>query len=156
MKGYEDSSFRGNNSITRAELAKTIVEAFAIAAGEGKAFNDVTLDSWYSNYVAIASGAGIVNGFEDGTFGPDMSVTRQDAVLMIYRALSRSRNLPIGYTFFTDERDIALYASGATRTLGDLGIVSGDENKQFKPNNPITRAEIATIICRALDYVESH
>lgn len=156
MKGYEDSSFRANNSITRAELAKTIVEAFEISANTDISFKDIDLGSWYSAYVASAAAAGIVNGFEDGTFGPDMAITRQDAALMIYRALSKKVTLSVGYTFFTDDRDISLYASGAIRTLGDLGIVSGNENKQFKPNNPITRAEIATLICRALDYIESH
>lgn len=156
MKGYDDGSFRGNNSITRAEIAKTIVEAFAIASGEVKSFADISADSWYSGYVANAAAAGIVTGFENGTFGPDMAITRQDAALMIYRAISKQHPLPKGYTFFNDDLDIADYASDAIRALGDQGIITGDQNKCFKPNDPITRAEIATIICRALDYVESH
>lgn len=156
MKGYEDGSFRGDNSITRAEIAKTIVGAFEIASAEGKSFADVTSGSWYYDYVASASAAGIINGFEDGSFAPDKEITRQDAAVMIYRALSGKMQLPIGYTFFNDDLDISDYASGAIRTLGELGIITGNENKEFKPNSPITRAEIATIICRALDYVESH
>ncbi len=156
MKGYEDGSFRGENSITRAELAKTLVEAFEIAMGEGKAFTDVASTSWYAQYVATAASAGIVTGFEDGSFAPDRAVTRQDAALMLYRALSIGRTLPIGYTFFTDDLDISDYASGAIRTLGDMGIVGGNADKQFLPLNSITRAEVATIICRALDYIESH
>ena len=75
---------------------------------------------------------------------------------MLYRAMSVGRKLPIGYTFFTDDLDIADYASGAIRTLGDLGIVGGNSKKQFLPLNSITRAEVATIICRAIDYIESH
>ncbi len=156
MNGYEDGSFRGENSISRAELAKTLVEAFAVLASEGNTFSDVSDDSWYSSYVAAASASGIVNGFEDGTFAPNRAVTRQDAVLMLYRAMSLGRNLPIGYTFFADDLDISEYASGAIRTLGDMGIVSGNIEKQFLPLNSITRAEVATIICRALDYIESH
>ena len=156
MKGYEDGSFRGNNSITRAEIAKTIVGAFDIESADGKTFADVNSGSWYFDYVSSAAAAGIINGFEDGSFAPDKEITRQDAAVMIYRALSKGRNLPVGYTFFNDDLDIADYASGAIRTLGELGIITGNENKEFKPNSPITRAEIATIICRALDYVESH
>lgn len=156
MKGYEDGSFRGENSITRAELAKTLVETFEIAAANGNTFGDVASSSWYAQYVASAAASGIVNGFEDGSFGPDKEVTRQDAVLMLYRAMSVGRRLPIGYTFFTDDLDIADYASGAIRTLGDLGIVGGNSKKQFLPLNSITRAEVATIICRAIDYIESH
>ena len=156
MNGYEDGSFRGENNITRAELAKTLVEAFGIADGEGSSFADVSSDKWYAAYIARASKAGIINGFVDGSFGPDEKVTRQDAALMLYRAMSIGRTLPIGYTFFNDDLDIADYASGAIRTLGDLKIVNGSGNKEFKPNSSITRAEVATIICRAIDYIESH
>ena len=156
MKGYEDGNFRGENSITRAELAKTLAEAFEIVSGQGKAFSDVASNSWYASYVASAASAGIVTGFEDGSFKPDTAVSRQDAALMLYRAMSLGRELPLGYTFFTDDLDISDYASGAIRTLGDLGIVSGNTSKQFKPLNSITRAEVATIICRAIDYIESH
>lgn len=156
MNGYPDGSFRGGNSITRAELAKTIVEAFGIATGGTNSFSDVSDTSWYAAYVAGAAGAGVITGMDDGTFAPDREVSRQDAVLMLYRAMSIGRKLPIGYTFFNDDLEISDYASGAIRTLGELGIVSGNESKQFMPLNSISRAEVATIICRALDYIESH
>jgi len=156
MNGYTDGSFRGENGITRAELAKTLVEALEVTGSGSISYSDVSSDSWYATYVARAALAGIVKGYEDGTFAPDVQVTRQDAALMLYRAMSIGRQLPLGYTFFTDDLDIDDYASGAIRTLGDLGIVNGDSNKAFKPKNTITRAEVATIICRALDYIESH
>ena len=156
MKGYEDGTFKGENSITRAELAKTLVEAFNITGETSKSFSDINNESWYSQYIARASASGIVNGFEDGSFGPDMEVTRQDAVLMLYRAMSVNKKMPIGYKFFVDDLDISDYASDAIRSLGGLGIVTGNTEKKFMPTNSITRAEVATIICRAIDYIESH
>ena len=156
MSGYPDGSFKGEASITRAELAKTIMEAIEIKSAAGKTFTDVSSASWYAEYVSAAAGAGIINGYEDGSFGPDMAVNRQDAVLMLYRALGKVIDLPTGYTFFKDDLTIDDYASDAVRCLGELGIVNGDADTRFNPKNSITRAEVTAIICRALDYIESH
>ena len=75
---------------------------------------------------------------------------------MLYRAMSVNNELPTGFTFFKDDLTISDYASEATRCLGDLKIITGDEKGNFNPLKEITRAEVAAIICRALDYVESH
>ena len=156
VNGYADGSFKADNAITRAELTKIIVEALDVPTAEGKAFTDVANGSWYAAYVESASAAGVVTGFEDGTFGPDKNVSRQDAALMIYRAVNLTKTLPTGYKFFADEADIADYASDAIRCLGDLGIITGSGKNAFKPLENITRGEMAALICRAIDYIESH
>jgi len=156
VNGYDDGTFRGNNPITRAELVKILVETFGGNTEGNKTFADVPDDSWYSDYVKKAASLGIVNGFADGNFHPVLNVTREDAVVMLYRALSLSENLPVGYTLFADDLEISSYAQEATRCLGDLGIVTGDTNKKFSPQNNITRAEVAAIICRSLDYTVAH
>lgn len=156
VNGYNDGTFRGNNSISRAELAKIIVEAFEISGASDNSFTDVNASSWYYSYVSRAAAAGIVNGTGNGSFAPDNNVSRQDAVLMIYRAMNLKNQLPAGYKFFADEKDIQDYASDAIRCLGDLGIITGSEDSRFLPLNAITRAEMAAVICRSLDYLESH
>lgn len=156
VNGYADGSFQGDNPITRAELTKIIVEALEVPENDGKSFFDVNADSWYAHYVSRASAAGVVNGFEDGSFGPDRYVSRQDAVLMIYRAMCLTKELPVGYKFFADEKDIQDYASDAIRCLADLGIVNGSGDSKFLPLNNITRGEMAAVICRSLDYMQSH
>ena len=155
VNGYADGSFRGDSPITRAELTKIIVEALDVPEKEGKNFGDVAQSSWYSSYVSRAATAGVINGFEDGSFKPEANVSRQDAVLMIWRAMNLTSELPEGFKYFADEKDIQDYASEAIRCLGDLGIVTG-EKSGFKPLNNITRAEMAAVICRAIDYIESH
>ena len=155
VNGYADGSFRGDNPITRAELTKIVVEALDVPEANGAVFGDVNSSSWYADYVSRANASGVVNGFEDGSFRPEANVSRQDAVLMIYRAMNLTAKLPEGYKFFADEKDIQDYASDAIRCLGDLGIITGTDSK-FMPKNNITRAEMAAVICRALDYMESH
>jgi len=156
VNGYQDGSFRADNAITRAELTKIIVEALKVPEGTGSAFKDVSASSWYSQYVSRAAAAGVVTGFENGTFGPDANVSRQDAALMIYRAINIISPLPEGYKFYADELDISDYASPAIRCLSDLGIITGTGDNTFKPLNNITRGEMAALVCRAMDYVVSH
>jgi hypothetical protein len=98
----------------------------------------------------------IVNGFEDGSFRPDVSITREDAIVMIHRALSMKSKLPEGFSLFADDLEISSYAKAATRCMGDLGIITGDLNKKLNPKSIITRAEVAAIVCRSLDYAVSH
>lgn len=156
MTGYPNGTFGAEGLITRAELAKTLVVATDIALGTASNYTDVDISAWHSPYVAGAAKAGVITGFEDGSFGPDMSVTRQDAALMLYRALGTKVTLPVGYTFFKDDFDISDYASDAIRCLGELQIIQGGPDGKFNPLAPITRGEIAALICRALDYIESH
>lgn len=156
IDGYTDGTFRGNNNITRAELAKILVGAFEFTQTGDALFTDVSSDRWYASYVVRAAAGGIVTGYADGRFAPDDNVTRQDAVLMLYRALSHMQELPAGYTLFKDDLDISSYAQDATRCLGELGIVTGNEQREFRPLDSITRAEVAAIICRSFDYIESH
>lgn len=156
VNGYADGSFRGDSPITRAELTKIIVEALDVPEKEGKNFADVASSSWYNSYVSRAATAGVINGFEDGSFKPEANVSRQDAIVMIWRAMNITSELPEGFKYFADEKDIQDYSSEAIRCLGDLGIITGDNDHNFKPLNNITRAEMAAVICRAIDYIESH
>ncbi|WP_019228396.1 S-layer homology domain-containing protein, partial [Sedimentibacter sp. B4] len=92
IKGYEDGTFRPEKTITRAELAKVLVEALGygkLVAGATSNFTD-TQGHWANGYVAIAAGTGLVVGYPDGTFQPDKTVTYDEALTMVVRA--------IGYT----------------------------------------------------------
>jgi len=156
MNGYADGTFRADNSITRAELAKILVLAFAKEETYTNGFTDVTPDSWYASYVSGANKHGIITGYENGSFMPEICVIRQDAALMLYRAINIVTKLPEGFALFSDDLDIAPYATEATRALGEIGIINGNPDGSFRPADTITRGEVAAIVCRALDYIQSH
>lgn len=89
VSGYEDSTFRPAKTITRAELAKLLVEALGygdLVAGAKANFSD-TQNHWSSGYVAIANGTGLVIGYPDGTFKPDQVLTYDEVYTMVIRAL---------------------------------------------------------------------
>lgn len=91
VTGYEDGTYGPEKAVTRAEMAALIarIQGYEETASAQTAtvFTDVPADFWGSGYVAAASNMGIVNGYGDGTFGPDDAVKYEQAVTMIMRTL---------------------------------------------------------------------
>ena len=83
-----------------------------------------------------------LSGYPGGTFGPDNSMTRAEVAQMFY-ALLLNKDVTITKTFSDVPAD-AWYAT-AVNTLASLGMVSGDPDGTFRPNDPITRAEFCVI-----------
>ena len=83
-----------------------------------------------------------LTGYPGGAFGPDNNMTRAEVAQMFY-ALLNNKNVTITKTFPDVPAD-AWYAA-AVNTLASLGMVSGDENGNYRPNDPITRAEFCVI-----------
>ena len=97
VNGYPDGTFRPNAPITRAEMAK-IIALFAKLDKTADRFPD-TAGHWAEAYIRLAAGNGWIEGYPDGTFRPNQSITRAETVTMIDRVLERvpkdeSRLLP--------------------------------------------------------------
>lgn len=150
IKGYEDGSFKPDKAVTRAEFVKMIVELLDIPASTAD-FNDVTPGDWFYSYVGAASGAGLVNG--DGkNFNPNAVITRQDAAVIICRALKISGDLN---TEFTDAGEISDYANASVGALAELGIINGYEDNSVRPLNSITRGETAKILVNSNKLIKA-
>ena len=86
ITGYEDGTFKPEDGVTRAEMAALIarIQGYGDTA-KGSAntgFTDVPASHWASGYIANAAGMGIINGYGDGTFGPDKTITRASITLI--------------------------------------------------------------------------
>ena len=97
VNGYPDGTFRPNAPITRAEMAK-IIALFAKLEPSAERFPDAA-GHWAEAYIRLAAGNGWIEGYPDGTFRPNQSITRAETVTMIDRVLERvpkdeSRLLP--------------------------------------------------------------
>lgn len=147
ISGYDAVTFLPSNNITRAEFTKLVCASFGIPTANAD-FVDVAADSWYNGYVGGASSYGIVGGYGD-TFGPNDSITRQDAAVIVYRALKNEDIILSGTADFTDKMDISLYALTAVGAFKEYGILSGD-GTNFRPLANITRAEAAQLLYKAL------
>ncbi|MBD2871898.1 NHL domain-containing protein [Paenibacillus arenilitoris] len=88
MIGYPDGIFKPDATITRAEMASAIAPLLPEVTGASAGFTD-TEGSWAKAVIEKANAAGIVYGYEDGTFRPNSSLTRAEAVTMLDRLLGR-------------------------------------------------------------------
>ncbi len=97
ITGYEDGTFRPEKTVTRAEMAKLMVELLGygdLVAGSKSNFTD-TQGHWADQWIALAAGRGIVIGTGDGKFNPDGIVTYDQVLTMLVRGL--------GYTDSSNE-----------------------------------------------------
>lgn len=149
INGDENGSFNPEANISRAEFCAILSRCSDadISETEGP-FSDVASDSWYSGYVIWAYNQGIVNGVGENTFAPDAPVSRQDMSVMIMRYADKF-NVGIPSADETTLRDMATvsdYAADAVARLSGCGIINGDKNGNFNPENSAARAEAAKII----------
>ena len=84
-----NGKFRPNEAITRAELAAMLAQ-FADIKSAANSFNDVSARHWASDEIAVCAKMGWINGYPDGSFRPDATITRAEMMAMINRALDRT------------------------------------------------------------------
>ncbi len=160
MEGSSEGRFEPDQDITRAEFAAVMVKGLGLMRpGTGKdVFQDVAKGSWYYDAVAIAYANGIIDGYEDGTFGPMSTITREQAMVMTARAMkltglkaeltaNEAEQLLAG---FTDAGEAADYAKLSMAACLKTGIMTGRDNDTAAPKSNITRAEVAVIVKRLL------
>ncbi len=158
MNGDGNGSFRPNDKVLREEFLKTLIEALKLAdtEAEATAFEDVDNDAWYAKYIAAGVKLGIVNGKEESLFGIGDEITRQDAAVMVKRAVEAA-----GYTLyaegeegaFTDADAISDYAKEAVEVLRRAGVINGYETGEFAPQHSILRSETAKIVYTMLSGI---
>ena len=153
VNGKSATGYYPNDYVTREEFVKLIVLASDTPLdANGGAFSDVPDGTWYAPYVNTGYRRGLCQGMGDGVFGTGLNITRQDAAVMIYRALSsKGSNFPkVQEITFGDEGSISGYAYDPIKTLSGAGIVNGDGNRNFNPQALMTRAEAAQLIYNCL------
>ena len=150
--GYEDGEVKPNNNITRAEVATIF---FRLLTDDARArywsqtndYSDIAPESWYNNAVSTLSNMGIINGYEDGTFQPNASITRAEFTAIATRFFDYTAEYDGA---FNDVSRSAWYAD-CVQAAVDMGLVDGYPDGGFHPNSNITRAEAVTIVNRVLN-----
>ncbi|MBE5040566.1 S-layer homology domain-containing protein [Ructibacterium gallinarum] len=144
-----DGYFRPNDFLTREELVKIILLAkeLDIENDADRQFNDVKKEDWFYQYVMTAVKNQIVFGIDKTTFGTGMTVSRQDAAVMLYRAFAdNDLNEDENISTFNDSTKIADYAKKAVMWMQKKSIISGFPDNTFRPEDGLTRAQAAKII----------
>lgn len=162
IKGLGNDLFGPDNAITRAQLVELLYRYDGQSAGEGtqrtNTFTDVTDGAYYAASVEWAYVNGIVDGYPEGDFRPDKSITRQEMAAVINRFLRyRGNELPEGEDCrdsFKDGADIADWALKDVNAVVASGLVQGDTAGNVTPIETATRAQFATILLRMRDLEE--
>ncbi|MEK0313501.1 glycosyl hydrolase [Cohnella sp. 56] len=145
LGGYPDNTFHPNQRITRAEFVTILNRVFGFYAKSGEAFADVQSSSWYADALSIAREAGYYEGFPGNRAHAADPISRQDAVTLLARVFSLAADGAASTEGgFSDGAQIQAYAKAAVEALS--GVLNGYEDGTFRPNNPITRAEVVTLI----------
>jgi S-layer homology domain. len=88
--GYADGTFLPNQAITRAEFAKIICQFLNLSPTVTNLFSDVEENNWASGYIGALKKANMINGYSDGSFAPNNSITRAEAVKILNAAMNRA------------------------------------------------------------------
>ncbi|MBB6690990.1 S-layer homology domain-containing protein [Cohnella xylanilytica] len=155
VEGTGGGLFEPNREITRAEFAAMLARGLGLrAGGEASPFPDVPASSWYGDAIRTAAAYKLVDGFEDGTFGPLAKITREQAMAMVRNAMDvtgLSSGIPSGasedaLSAFADAGDVSAWARNAVADNLRTGIAKGRYGKKLAPKENITRAEAAELI----------
>ncbi|WP_312117210.1 outer membrane protein assembly factor BamB family protein [Brevibacillus reuszeri] len=150
--GYPDGTFKPDRTVTRAEFAVLLMNALKPAGkGEALIFKDKdAIGPWAEKQIAQCVELGIINGYSDGTFRPNKTITHAEMIVMVVRAA----NLPIGDDIttagFLDEASIPPYARSQVAVAKLYGITNYIADNRFRPNEASTRAESVTAIINML------
>ena len=111
-------------------------------------FSDIS-NSGYCDYIVVGYLAGIINGYEDGTFRPNKTVTRGQFITMLWRAVGEpgAENTTLN---FKDAANIPDAYKDAVAWGVEAGIIKGYDDDTFRPNQSISRAQMATFSYRLL------
>ncbi|GAS83707.1 InlB B-repeat-containing protein [Paenibacillus amylolyticus] len=155
----EDGKVDGNsirvdvNHFTRfAVMAVPATIAVPVAAN----FSDIE-GHWAADSIREAAGLGIVKGYADGTFHPGAQVTRAEFTAMLVRMLkpvSDHEDVISTMPAFVDAAQIGTWGIKEIAQASALGWIQGNEDGTLRPNAPITRAEMAVMVSRALTLTD--
>ena len=152
MNGTSESTFAPLKNLSRAEYVAIL---FRLSGGEENmefSFTDVPDDAWYKKYVGWAESAGVITGYGNAeTFGGNELITREQLMLMTSRYMKYewvSFEDSATAVQFNDAAKISSWAADGVEVTRKAGLITGDAQSNFNPQNNATRAEIATIVVR--------
>lgn len=143
LSGYPDGSFQADKNMTRAEVAQMF---YALLLDKNvtitKSFSDVEDDAWYAKAVNTMASLGMLEGYPDGTFRPDAPITRAEFTAIALAFAYDPASASCSYTDVNTSAWYYTYVAQATT----YGWIGGYPDGSFRPNNSITRAEVAVIV----------
>ncbi|WEK56385.1 MAG: S-layer homology domain-containing protein [Candidatus Cohnella colombiensis] len=152
INGTSETKFNPSANITRADFLLLLVKTLGLQADFNSNFSDVNTNDYYYEALGIAKALGISTGTKDGLFDPKAQITRQDAMVLVARALRLTGDLgssgnATDLNGMKDKDKVSSYAVNDVAALVDAGLVQGSGDK-LNPLSNTSRAEIAVMMYR--------
>ena len=152
IMGYPDGTVQPEGKITRAEACTIFFRLLTDSSrdyyfSKTNDYTDVNAGDWFNNAISTLSNAGIVTGYNDGTFRPNQPITRGEMAKII----ANFANLNKGTKSFTDLS--GHWSKSYVELAAGNGWIAGYPDGSFRPDQKITRAETVTMINRVLERV---
>jgi hypothetical protein len=147
VSGYEDGTYRPDDVINRAEFTKIVMGALGYDIPDTMTtdyFTDVVSSQWYAAYAEVAYEEGIIEGYDDGTFGADLEINRAEAMKILLAAADIETETPTESPF-TDVSVDDWFAPYVI-TAYEMEIVSGYDDGSFGAADSMTRGQVAKVI----------
>ncbi len=151
FNGTSETTFSPDQTMSRGMLATVLYNLEGQPDQEQACtFSDINSDAWYTDGIIWAAANGITNGYSDGQFGPNDSISREQFAVMLWR-YAGSPETSGGDLSFTDADQISGYALDALRWAAANGILSGYGNGRLDPGGTATRAQAAQMLKNFLE-----
>ena len=150
ISGMGNGTFEPKTATTRAQFASMIAKAMGYddtQPVDGTRFSDVAEDQWYTGAINFCYDNGIILGYDDTTFQPGKTISRQEAASILKNAFNLTGSTT---ELFPDDDQIADWAKDNVYNVKHSGLMKGDaDTGNFRPTAMITRAEAASILMNA-------
>lgn len=155
MNGVSEALFSVNGKVTRSQLVTILYRIAGEPSVEGleHPFRDVPTGTWFTNAVIWAFEAGVVNGYEDGTFRPDTFISREEIATMLYRYDGENAVEEDHLAKFRDGANVSSFAKDAMNWAVANGLIQGitaGDTVTLSAKITATRSQIAAIFMRYL------
>lgn len=159
IKGYSDGTFQPERKVTQAEAIVMAVRMMGLSDQAAARMNaslpftdSAAIPKWATGYIAIALDKGLIEA--NGVFQPQKAATRLYCTELLVRTLSLETNQQTieAQVRFTDTTNLGVQDRNCIALAVMNRLMNGYEDKSFRPNRPVTRAELATLMARAQEW----
>jgi hypothetical protein len=153
VKGFSDGTYRPNDTINRAQFAALVASSYGTAplVRTKVEFIDVPAGFWAYGAIDRAQQQGFVGGYPDHTYRPQQPITRVQAIAAVATGLQLPGAGASVLGLYSDRAQIPSYGINALAAATQAGlVVNHPDPSQLRPQEPITRAEVAALIYQGL------
>ncbi|CAH1203977.1 S-layer homology domain-containing protein [Paenibacillus sp. JJ-223] len=154
VNGVTADLFKPNQALSEPQGIQLIVKAFGLKnAYASPAQSKISPDTWYADAVQAATQNGLSIPVE---VNPQAKMTREQFVILLQEGIATTGNYPVimRYNVVNDEDSIGENAKSAVQNLLNMNIIQLDKDGNFRPDQPLTRMEAASMIFNALEFID--